>query len=43
MQWENFKYNLFWETNKNKNDNIHKNKAQKRLDKRTLTLVECQN
>ena len=29
--------------NFNKNDNIHKSEALKRKDKRTLSLVECQN
>ena len=28
---------------KNKDDNIHKSEALKRYDRRTLTLVECQN
>ena len=28
---------------RNKDDNIHKSEALKREDKRTLTLVECQN
>ena len=27
----------------NKDDNIHKSETLKRLDKRTLTLLECHN
>ena len=35
-----FKFENLYE---NKDDNIHKSDALKRYDKRTLTLVECQN
>ena len=32
-----------YKINKNKDDNIHKSEALKWKEKRTLTLVDCQN
>ena len=37
------KVHEFIKTNYNKDDNIHKSEALKWEDKRTITIVRCQN